>query len=716
MSIIQDIRDKYAKVAVVAIALALIGFILTDYFSGRGGGGAGGGTKNLGSVNGTSIKADVFAQKVAQVEDQMRQQGYPAGMVNSQAVEQVWGQEVSRILLDDEFDKLGMKIGKKELGDILYGPNMPADLKQQLTDENGFDPVRAKQKIDQMLKDKKTTQEQKDNFNNYVEQLKQQRLSEKYVALLSNSVNFPRWYVEKQNADNSQLGKIFVVREVYSSIADSSVKIEDKEIAAYINKNKEDYQQEESRNISYVTFNASPTAGDSAAIKTQLLNLKAEYDSTSDAVAFLARNGVTNFFDGYIGTSQMQVAAKDSIQRLARNQVYGPYLDGGSYVMAKLIDTKVLPDSVKCRHILLGTQDRSGNAIMPDSVAKAKVDSIERAIKGGANFDTLETKYTTDQAAHADKGVMTFSSATIQGDGFAKEFGQFILFEGKPGDKKVIKTQFGWHYIEILAFIKPETSYKVGYLAQEILPSPETDSKAQEEANQFAADSRDEKGFDAIFEKSQKPASRVKGIGPNIKPNDAQVQGIGYSRSLVRAIYEAKRGEVLKPVQVDDNYVVAVVTAVFEEGTKSPAVARMEVEPALRNKKKAEMLKQKIGKVTTLEAAAVALGGKQIELVDSVRLNSTSTLGYEPKISGATFNPANKGKVVAEAIEGQSGVYVMRVEDVSATAVTGGDVAEQRKTLYQQTKMYITNPQSPAYPVNGLKKAATIKDKRSNVY
>ena len=39
MSIIQTIRDKGAKVSVVLIALALVGFILTDYFSGRGRGG-----------------------------------------------------------------------------------------------------------------------------------------------------------------------------------------------------------------------------------------------------------------------------------------------------------------------------------------------------------------------------------------------------------------------------------------------------------------------------------------------------------------------------------------------------------------------------------------------------------------------------------------------------------------------------------------------------
>ena len=717
MSIIQDIRDKYAKVAVVAIALALIGFILTDYFSGRGGGaGASRGSNSLGSVNGTGINADEFAKKVDQASANMRQQGYPEAMITSQALDQAWNQEINNILLQNEFDKLGMKIGKKELGDILYGPNMPQDLRQQLSDENGYDPVRAKQKIDMMLKDTKTPQEQKDNFNNYVEQLKQQRLSEKYVAMLGNSINFPRWFVEKQNADNSQIGKISLVREVYSSIADSTIKITDKEIADYISKHKDDYKQEESRNIAYVTFNASPTAADSLQIKNQLLALKAEFDTTADAVSFLARNGVTNFFDGYIGASQMQVVVKDSIQRLAKNQVFGPYLDGGNYVMAKMLDVKTLPDSVKCRHILLGTQDRSGNPIMPDSIAKAKVDSVALAIKNGANFDTLETKYTTDQAAHADKGVMTFSSAAIQGEGFAKEFGQFILFDGKPGDKKVVKTQFGWHYIEILSFIKPQPSYKVGYLGQEILASQETDSKAQEEANHFAADSRDVKGFDETFEKTQKPKGRVKGIGSNIKPNDAQVQGVGFSRALVRSIYAAKRGEVLKPERINDDYVVAVVTAVYEEGTKSAAMARMEVEPMLRNKKKAEMLKQKIGKITTLEAVALALGGKQIEMVDSIRMNSTSTLGYEARISGAVFNPANKGKVVPEALEGVSGVYVIRVENVSATASMTGEISEQRKNMYQQTKQYISNPQAPGYPVNALKKAAKIKDKRSNRY
>ena len=61
MSLIQDIRDKYAKISVIAIALALIGFILTDYFSGKGRMGSGGRPTSAGTVNGKSIDIDKFA-------------------------------------------------------------------------------------------------------------------------------------------------------------------------------------------------------------------------------------------------------------------------------------------------------------------------------------------------------------------------------------------------------------------------------------------------------------------------------------------------------------------------------------------------------------------------------------------------------------------------------------------------------------------------------
>ncbi|HEY6063656.1 MAG TPA: peptidyl-prolyl cis-trans isomerase, partial [Chitinophagaceae bacterium] len=611
-------------------------------------------------------------------------------------------------------------IGKRERGDILYGPNAPEDIKKAGTDEKTgqYDPVRARQQVDQMMKNKQVPQAQKDQFKDYVDQLELQRKSEKYAALFTNSTNYPRWFVEKETADNSLLGKISMVKVFYtdSAFVDSTIKISDKEAEEYLNKHKEDYKQEEGRSISYVAFSAAPTAGDSVAIKNQVTLLKAEFDTTKDVTTFLARNGSPEVPDVlYESASKLPATAKDSILKLPKNGVYGTYLDGNNYSLAKLIEIKVLPDSVKCRHVLVSTNTKEGG--FEDSIAAKKIDSIKNAINGGASWADMVQKYNPiSDGSRAKNGEMTFPSEQIMegmvSGNFAKEFGQFVLFDGKPGEKKAVKTSFGWHYIEILSFINPQPHYKVAYLNQEIVASQQTDGDALQAAINFAGDCRDQKSFDTAYEKTLKPRGLNKGFGINIKRNDAQVQGLGLSRNFVRNIYSAKLGEVLKPERVGDNYVVAVVTEVLKEGTQSLAKAKPYIEPVLRNRKKAEMLKQKVGKITTLEAAA-ASWGKPIETVDSLRMkggNTNAKFGYEPRINGATFNPANKGKVVPEALEGTNGVYVVRVENVSATSAATGSVDQQRKEKYQQAK------QSGSNPIEALKKSATIKDKRSDTY
>lgn len=719
MSIIQNIRDKYARIAVIAIALALIGFILTDYFSGRGRNlFQGNGSNIVGSVNGKKIDFESFSKKVTQMEESYKQQGYPAnaGMTQN-VVEQIWNQEVSRILFQSEFEKLGMSISKKERGDILYGPNAPEVIKNAGKDENGnFDPIRAKQQVDQMMKSNQVPKQQKEDFNRYITELEEQRMGEKYMALYSNSINYPKWFVEKQMADNSQIAKISMVRVLYSDsiFVDSTIAISDKEIADYISRHKDNFKQEPTRSINYVTFSAAPTASDTAETLKQIASLKPEFDTTQDVPGFLTRNGVMDFYNGYSSPAQFSVKYKDSLLRLSKNQVFGPYLEGSNYFLAKMLDNKVLPDSVKCRHILLGTTDPQTGQLADDSAAHKTADSIALAIRGGASFDSLETKFTQDKEAHKSKGVMTFSSSQIQSGmqngNFAKEFGQFILFDGRPGDKKVVKTSFGWHYIEIMEFIKPASQYKIAYLPKEIIASKSTDDSAQEKANAFFGNIHDQKTFDEAFEKTIKPLKGNKGIGVNIKPLDAQINGVGLSRPFVKAIYNAKQGEVLKPERIGNDYVVAVVTEVVEEGTQTAAKARMAVEPILRNKKKAETIKQKLGKITTLEAAAAAVN-KKIETADSLRMGQFSKdLGFEQKVRGAAFNPANKGKVVSEALEGVSGVYVISVESTSATSSTEGSVADQRKQRYDIGKQ--TNPG----PMEALKDAATIKDKRAERY
>ena len=246
-------------------------------------------------------------------------------------------------------------------------------------------------------------------------------------------------------------------------------------------------------------------------------------------------------------------------------------------------------------------------------------------------------------------------------------------------------------------------------------------------ALQFAGESRDMKAFDANFEKDLKPKGKQKLFAPDINSHAYDVPGIGVSRKFIKDIFDASVGDVLQPERVGDNYVVAVVTQIKKPGTLKPADARTYVEPILRNQKKAALLKSKIGKITTLEAVSASMK-QPIQTADSIRFSAAgkSPVSYEPKVVGATFNPANKGKVVNEALEGRyGGVYVIRVDDITATAVENADIKAQKQNLESQGRMRILmNNQFSQYggygqqydPAAVLKKAATIRDYRNKFY
>ncbi|MFI5133172.1 MAG: SurA N-terminal domain-containing protein [Chitinophagales bacterium] len=729
MSVIQKIRDKYARVAVIAIALAIILFILTDYIAGRSSSLFRSGPSNMaGRVNGKKIDIDDFRKKVKQQEDNNNQQQSYFKKDFGQIVDEVWNQEVSQVLLNTETDKLGMQIGTKEVNDILFGKNPPDDIKRLGTDQQTgqFNVAQAVQQINAIKK--RGTNEQKASLNSYIQQLEVQRLDDKYNSLLFNSINFPRWFIEKQNTDNSLLAKISAVGVMYSDsmFVDSTIKISDAEIADYISKHKDEFKQQESRSVQFVMFSALPTAADSAETLRQVREKKKEFDTTADVSVFLSRNGTDmEYSDKFYGKSQIQVPTKDSIFNLSKNAVYGPYLDGSMYVLAKKMEEKTLPDSVKARHILIATNDpRSGTVLLDDSTAKKRIDSIALAIKKGARFDSLAKKLSDDKGS-AEKGGLVQVQAYQNGplsDYFAQ--GQMVqafndsCFAGKTGETKIVKTEFGYHYIEILDQKNFEPHYKIAYFAKRINASKETDDNASNGAAQFAGNSRDLKSFNENYEKNLKPKGIRKLAATDIDPNAYGVAGMpAKSRQFVKDIYSAKIGDVLQPEQVGDQYVVAVVTEINDEGTKSVAKARSEVEKILLPKKKAEIVKQKLGTISTLEAAATILK-KPVEVIDSLRMAPGQQIQItgarqEPKVIGAAFNQENKGKVVLETIAGKMGIYVIRIDNVTATAVDNANVPMLRKTMYQSAQQ---TARFSSDPLTVLKAAATIKDNRPKFY
>ena len=84
--------------------------------------------------------------------------------------------------------------------------------------------------------------------------------------------------------------------------------------------------------------------------------LKEQMLTTTDLQGLLVSEGSTSgFYNSYIKGETIQIPEKDSIFKIPVGTVYGPYVDGSGYSIAKLIGVRQIPDSVKVRHILIST-------------------------------------------------------------------------------------------------------------------------------------------------------------------------------------------------------------------------------------------------------------------------------------------------------------------------------------------------------------------------
>ena len=715
MSIIQTIRDRAAWLVFGLIALSLIGFLLMDAFVGKSRL-FGNRSTTIGAINGEKIEYTEFQKMVSSQEDNYKSRGYAVNEAMQQNIrDNVWKQMIEEAVLTDNYSSLGLDVSDKEVNDMLVGANAIPDIKQAFTDPKTgfFDAQAAATQINQLRLVYKNGKNKADKnyegarrfFEESIPQIIRMRLREKYTALLANSSYIPKWMIEKMNADNSQIASISYVNTPYLTIADSAVKVSDDEINEYIGKHKDQFKQEESRSIAYVVFDAAPTSADSAKIRQQLIDQKSDFATNNNPDAFLARIGTeTPYADIYFGKSRIQVPSKDSIFALPKGGLYGPYLDAGNYVIAKKVDEKVLPDSVKARHILVATVNpQSGQPIMDDSAAKKKIDSIKSLVENGARFDTVAMKLSDDQGSKDKGGDLGYFTS----DRMVKEFADFC-FNGKTGEKKVVKSQFGYHYIEILDQKNFEPAYKIAYLSRKIETSPETDQAAAGLANQFAGQSRDQSAFDQNVQKE----NLQKLLAPDIQPAEVMIPGLGANRQLVRWMYDAKVGDVSEPYTVGDKYVVAVLTEINKEGTMTAAKARTRVEPILRNQKKADIIIKKLGAPATLDAAATA-AGQTIQHADSILFSSPyiPNAGQENKVIGSAFNKGLAGKPVSPAIPGNGGVFVIRVEGVSAKSNPNADLEQQRFAQEQQQRSMV----SYGF-VESLKKQATVTDDRGKFF
>ncbi len=704
MQIIQSIKDRGGVIMAIVIAIALISFILMDSKSSENRP-----TSNtIGKVNGTAVEMNDFNKRVKIEENKQAQQRggqQPTGADVLRIREQVWNQIIAENVFYATADKLGISLTSKELSSVLLSndPSNPFMQERSLMTPDGkLDVTKASEAIANI---KKFKGEQRDNIDAQIlEPLKLSTAAAKYGAMMSAAAYYPTWMQEKDAAEEKNFATISYVAVPFNEISDSAVTVKDEEINSYVAKHKPMFKQEAGRTISYVTFSQNPSAADSAAAKKIVEDLKAGFSTDTSASSFIARNSsVVDFVDDYLPLSRIQSAAKDSMVKYAAGVVSGPYVDGQNYSIAKVIGSKQLPDSVKARHILIGTRDsQSGAELMVDSVASKLADSILAAVKTGADFGMLAAKYSTDGSKDKGGDLGTFAYGQM-----VAEFNTYA-FTKPVGEKGKVKTQFGYHIIEVTKQDNFKPAYKIAILAKPIFPSDETINAASLAATKASAN----KTAKDLADYTSKNGLQIVELPTVLKENDFSVGQMQDARSLVKWAFEAKKGAVSDPIVIGDDFVVATVNKTFEEGTQDAATARPMAEAAVRNQKKGEIIAAKMG--ATMETAAAAYN-KQVQMAgvdSSITMGATiiNGIGNEPKVIGAAFNKESLTKATAPIV-GTSGVYVIKTTAVLPKA----EATAEQKAAKATAKLQAIKGQGSNW-FEGLRKQADIKDQRSKFF
>ncbi len=708
MAVIQKIRDKYAKLAGGVIVVALVGFILMDYGkSGRSQ------STTIGKINGEKIDATEYDAAIQQREAEIKRQN-PTTTIddNTQAQlrDQVWNQMVNDKLMADVNDKLGITVTKAELNDMITGPNPDPSVRQAFTNpQTGvFNPQEASAQIQQIKRDPKM----KDQWAAFEADLVKRRYASKFNALVSGSVYIPKFILDDQYNSRNTIAKISYVKLPYTLVNDNQVKVTDDEIRKYMEAHKAMFQiKEPSRGIEYVSFPIVPSKEDSVAAFADLEKIKAEFATSTDDTAFVNRNSQSPIPIGYYTKQQLQgIPNVDELMNAPINSIVGPFYDGSNFMLAKIEDRKSFPDSVKCRHILVSTQPtQQGAPAMSDSAAKAKIDSVVAMVKGGVSFDTLAARYSDDPGSKDKGGEYEFTLA--QKSSLAKEFGDFI-FEGHAGESKVVKTDFGYHYIEILKQGAPSSSTKIAFVSRELNVSDNANNALYTKANQFATQATNGAAFDKM--------AKANGYNPTpadgLNENSYVINGLGAGRDLVKWVYDKDRkaGDVSPVYTINSQYVVAKLTSIMDAGLAPiNAQTRPILENYVKKEKKAKILMDRTKGKASLEAIAQS-EGQQIGTADSINFlrGFIPGVGNELKVTGYSFFKAFKENTVSPAIPGQEGVYYITLLGRAAMPVAG----ERNLKIESQMMEYGIKGNAANMILNGLRESSEVKDTRGKLY
>jgi parvulin-like peptidyl-prolyl isomerase len=655
MATIQRIRQR-SGLLVVVVFVALIAFLLGDLF--RSGGSKFFGDPNvIGTVNGR----DITRQELSQGMEELRA-GNPEQYANTTSIQLanfVWNNIVTEELLSAELSAAGMSVSEQEIYfDIITNPN----IRQNFAGANGqFDENMFKSYIAQVRDNRDASEQSVEMWTQWLSferAVANQAQNFKYTNAIEKAIFMPAGLAETEiNRGDAQHPAQYVYVP-YIDVNEDEINVSDEDAKRYFNAHKEDFSQEEGRNIEFINFPLAPSESDREGVRAELASLSFEWLNVEDDSVFVNQHSDVRFQSEYYTTTELVGTGLDTLvdgQSVGFQK--GPIDLGGAFAVVKLVDRKTVPDSVKARHILIpfaGATRADASVTRNPQEAKVLADSLFAYLEGNPSaFESVSEAFSSDVVAKEKGGDLGYFSR----GSMAKPFENFCFFR-KNGSMGVVPTQFGWHVIQVTDQKGANDVYKIGQIIREILPSDETIQTLYNQASGYAAEAQTAEDYRALATEKGfflRPAR-------NLGRFEEVVSGLGTARRVVRWAWDDDREEGnIGLLENDGNgYVVVVLTDKLEEGTSSFEMVQAQcLEAAKKDAKKAlvlERLENASAGAATIEAVATAAGKEVRTLSFRISQFNISGVGNEAKVVG-TICGLEQG-TLSPVILGENGAFV----------------------------------------------------------
>lgn len=646
MAVLQKIRERSVLLLVV-IGFSLLAFIVGDFLMS----GSSLTTNSVGSINGESIPTQEYMAKVQRLEQSRQTTG-------NQAYETVWNEEIRRILLEEQFDKAGLRLGGDQIINVIKThPNFAND-PQFLNDAGQFDTGKFNVFLNQMKQDPNTWR----GWLEYEASLGEFAKEQIYYNMVKGTVYTTQLegkYAYKKETDRVTFDYVSIP---YTTIKDEDVQVSDSEIADYIKKHSKQFKSPDYRAVEYVFIPNKPSQEDENVIKaeveallqpsvvfnaeTQTNDTIAGFANVSDIADFVNKNSDVPYEETYYTKEQLPQEYQEQLFNLQEGEVFGAYLFNDHYCITRLTDKKSQPETVDASHILIAYGDNGRTREEAEEMANNLKEKLTLE-----NFAELADENTDDPGSKGKGGKY---EGIRQGQ-MVPEFDEYI-FNNPVGEIGMVETQFGFHILKVDAQNMAEM-VQLATIAKAIEPSNATQDELYTQASKFEmeANNGDFSKVASDMGLIAHPTTPITAFGeqlPAIEGTHTDAINWAYNKST--SVGDVKRFD--NP----DGHLIVKLTEINESGLLGVSDAREQVEPIVRNQKKAALIKEQMNGATLEEIAQNANSRVQ----SGETTGSTQTIGFvkEPKVTGYAFGTTPNQ--VSELIEGNNGVYAIRTKEV----------------------------------------------------